>query len=116
MFHRGHQKKIWLLSLLIFIGGCAGSSRVKIGEVNANPQKYHEKVVTVGGKVVQTLSIPIISIGVAKIDDGTGEIWVKPTGRSLFDGQKVTLKGVLKIGATLGSKTFGNIVVEEGKN
>ena len=116
MFHQRRKKKILLLSLLILMVGCAGSSRVKIGEVTANPQKYHERVVTVEGKVVQTLSIPILSLGVAKIDDGTGEIWVKPTGRSLFEGQKITLKGVLKIGATLGSKTFGNIVVEEETN
>lgn len=116
MFHQRCRKRIWLLSLFILIGGCAGSSRVKISEVTANPLKYHEKVVTVGGNVVQTLAIPFLSLGVAKIDDGTGEIWVKPTGRSLFEGQKISLKGILKIGATLGSKTFGNIVVEEGKN
>ncbi|MCL4704265.1 hypothetical protein KJ068_03840 [bacterium] len=116
MFPQRREKKIWLLSLLILMAGCAASSRVKISEVTANPQKYHEKVVTVGGEVVQTLSIPLLSLGVAKIDDGTGEIWVKPTGRSLFEGQKITLKGVLKIGATLGSKSFGSIVIEEGKN
>ena len=111
--HRNYRKKIWLVIILIFMVGCAGAARVKISELTANPQKYHEKVVTVKGKVVQTLSIPILSIGIAKIDDGTGEIWVKPTGRSLFEGQKATVKGVLKIAATLGNVTFGTIVVEE---
>lgn len=115
MFNRRFVKKNWLFGLLILIAGCAGS-RVKIGELVANPQKYNEKYVTVTGKVVQTLSIPILSIGVSKIDDGTGAVWVKPAGRTFFDGQKVTVSGTHKIGFALGSQSFGNIVVEGEKN
>ena len=100
------------LGLLLLLFGCAGGSRVKIGELVANPQKYNEKYVTVKGKVVQTLSIPILSIGVSKIDDGTGAVWVKPAGRTFFDGQTVTVSGTHKIGFALGSQSFGNIVVE----
>ena len=70
---------------------------------------------TVGGKVVQTISVPILSIGVAKIDDGTGAVWIKPAGRTFFDGQKVTVSGTHKIGFAIGSQSFGNIVVEGAK-
>jgi len=87
MFTKSFAKKIVIFSLLVTITGCAGS-RVKIGELITNPDKYNEKYVTVKGKVTQTFSIPILSIGVSKIDDGTGAVWVKPAGRTFFDGQK----------------------------
>ena len=115
MFNPRFAHKIWLLGLLVLLAGCAGSS-VKIRDLLANPEKYNEKYVTVKGKVVQTYSIPIISIGLAKLDDGTGEVWVKPTGRTFFKGQKVTVSGTHKIGLNLGSQTFGNIIVEGEKN
>lgn len=108
-------RKFICFSLLVLLLGCASGSRVKIGELVANPQKYNEKYVTVKGKVVQTLSIPILSIGVSKIDDGTGAVWIKPAGRTFFDGQKVTVSGTHKIGFALGSQSFGNIVVEGAK-
>jgi len=104
------KKKIWIISLLVFATGCAGS--LKIRDINADPAKYHEKTVTVKGKVVENFSIPIISIGVAKINDGTGEIWVKPANRTLFEGQKTTVKGTFKIGLNFGSRSFGQIIVE----
>jgi hypothetical protein len=113
MFPPALRKKIWAATLLIFIAGCAAGSKVKIRDLSADPQKYNEKIVTVSGKVTQTFSIPLLSIGVAEIDDGTGDIWVKPAGRSFFEGQKVTVKGTLKIGFALGTRTFGYIVVEE---
>jgi hypothetical protein len=103
-----------MLGLLIFIVGCAASS-VKIGELITNPEKYNEKYVKVKGKVTQTYSIPILSFGVARIDDGTGAVWVKPAGRTFFEGQEVTVSGTHKISLTLGSQSFGNIIVEGEK-
>jgi len=88
-------KKIAILSLLLLVLGCAGATKVR--EINANPQKYNEKVVTVKGKVMESYSLPIVSFGVARIDDGSGEIWVKPYDRTFFEGEKVSVKGVLKI-------------------
>jgi hypothetical protein len=115
MFNERFAKQILLFGLLLLIAGCAGS-RVKIGDLLANPEKYNEKYVTVKGKVVQTFSVPILSIGIAKVDDGTGTVWVKPAGRTLFEGQKVTVSGKHKIGLNIGSQTFGNIIVEGEKN
>jgi hypothetical protein len=113
MFSAACRKKVVAAALFLCIAGCAAGSRVKISDLDANPQKYNEKIVTVSGKVTQTFSIPLLSIGVAEIDDGTGDIWVKPAGRTFFEGQKVTVKGTLKIGFALGTRTFGYIVVEE---
>jgi hypothetical protein len=113
MFPQALRKKMGAAALFIFIAGCAAGSRVKISDLTANPQKFNEKIVTVSGKVTQTFSIPLLSFGVAEIDDGTGDIWVKPNNRTFFEGQKVTVKGTLKIGFALGTRTFGYIVVEE---
>jgi hypothetical protein len=112
MFSPACIKKMVTAALIVFMAGCAGS-RVKVSDLTADPQKYNEKVVTVSGKVTQTFSIPLLSIGVAEINDGTGDIWVRPAGRTFFEGQKVTVKGTLKIGFALGTRTFGYIVVEE---
>jgi hypothetical protein len=106
-------KKPGMFALLFLMLGCAGATKVR--DINDNPQKYNEEVVTVKGRVVESYSLPIISFGVARIDDGSGEIWVKPHDRSFFEGEKVTVKGVLKISMTLGSKSFGYIVIEEPK-
>ncbi|MCG3119145.1 MAG: hypothetical protein ALAOOOJD_01476 [bacterium] len=114
MFNPRLVKKNLLCGLLILVAGCAGS-RVKIGELITNPDKYNEKYVTVKGKVTQTYSIPILSIGIAKIDDGSGAVWVKPAGRTFFEGQKVAVSGTHKIGLTLGSQSFGNIIIEGEK-
>lgn len=114
MFNRIFERPTWLAALLVVLVGCAGATKVR--DLNANPQKYNEKVVTVKGRVIESYSMPIISFGVARIDDGSGEIWVKPYNRSFFEGEKVTVKGVLKIGMTLGSRSFGYMVVEEPKD
>jgi hypothetical protein len=46
-------RKIASFGLLLLLFGCASGSRVKIGELVANPQKYNEKYVTVGNIVVE---------------------------------------------------------------
>ena len=33
-----------------------------------------------------------------QIDDGTGQVWVKPHGRVPFKGEEIKVKGMLEIG------------------
>ncbi len=104
--------KIALLALMLVLFACAGSS-MKIRDLSANPEKYHEQQVVVKGKVVSTFAIPILSQSLVKVADETGEIWVKPQGRVPFEGEKITVRGKLKIGLTLANRNFGVIVYED---
>ena len=103
------SKMLGMLTVLLLCA-CAGS--MKISELNAEPGKYNEKEVTVKGKVVQTYAIPILSQSIVKIDDGSGELWVKPHNRVPFEGQEITVTGKVKIGLTMGSMNLGVIVIE----
>jgi len=107
---------IWFyaLGLALILGACAGS--MKISELSADPGKYSDKVVTVQGKVVSTYAIPLLSQSLVKINDGSGDLWVKPYQRVPHEGDKITIKGKVKIGLTLSNMDFGVIVVENGPN
>ncbi len=109
-----HRLVAVLTALLLVLCACAGG--MKIRELTADPGRYTDREVTVKGKVTQLYAIPIISQSIAKISDGTGELWVKPYNRVPFEGQKITVKGKVKIGLTFGSMNLGVIVVESGPN
>ncbi|MCA9735850.1 MAG: hypothetical protein H6696_04875 [Deferribacteres bacterium] len=104
----------WLLVIfsLIFMN-CAGG--IKIADLEAQPGKYNEKEVKVKGEVVQTFAVPILSQSLVKIDDGTGQIWVKPDNKVPFKGDKITVNGTLKVGLTIANQNLGLIIVEKEK-
>lgn len=100
------------LITVLLLAACAGPS-MKIRDISDNPEKYHDQQVVVKGKVVSTFAIPILSQSLVKVADETGEIWVKPQGRVPFEGEKITVRGKLKIGLTLANHNFGVIVYED---
>ncbi|MFQ5631684.1 MAG: hypothetical protein ACE5I1_23170 [bacterium] len=102
------------LVCIIIILGCAGS-RAKIADIQNNPSKYNEQRVKVSGTVTQTFAIPVLGQSLVRVDDGTGEIWVKPKGRVPFEGDKIKIEGTLKVALTIGTKNFGFIVIEDEK-
>ncbi len=97
--------------LALILAACAGS-RTNIRDLSENPEKYHDQEVVITGKVVSTFAIPLLSQSLVKVADSSGEIWVKPQGRVPFEGQKITVRGKLKIGLTLANRNFGVIVYE----
>ncbi|MGH7492471.1 MAG: hypothetical protein ACREOO_08750 [bacterium] len=104
---------LWITMMLCFCA-CAGS--MKISELTADPGKYNDKEVTVKGKVVQVYALPLLSQSLAKIEDGSGDLWVKPHKRVPAEGEQITVKGKVKIGLTLANRDFGVIVVENALN
>lgn len=103
-------RQICVLALLL--SACAGAG-MKIRDLSDNPEKYHDRPVVVKGKVVSTFAIPLLTQSLVKVADDTGEIWVKPAGRVPFEGEKITVRGKLKIGLTLANRNFGVIVYED---
>jgi hypothetical protein len=109
---RIHKNQIWALGLALLLSACLGRSRTKIRELNTYPDKYQDQTVTVQGKVVETFEISLLSYRVAKIDDGTGQMWVRPQSRAVTEGEEITLTGQFKTGVTIGRKNFGRMVEE----
>ncbi len=103
-----------LAMFLLLLTACAGS-RTKIGDIRTNPGEFNEKEVTVKGTVVQTYAVPFLKQSLVLIDDGTGEIWVKPVGKVPFKGEEISIKGVIKVGLTIANKNLGFIVIEGEK-
>ncbi len=104
-----------LLSLtvlvLLFTPGC--SSTLAIREIAAAPGSYSEQHVVVKGTVVQTYAIPVLGQSLVRIDDGTGQIWIKPYKRVPFKGQEIEVSGTLRIGIVLANKNLGIVVYED---
>jgi hypothetical protein len=50
-------------------------SRTNIGKINADPQRYFDKEVGVGGTVVDSYGVPFVC-GAYEIDDGTWNMLV----------------------------------------
>ena len=55
----------------LFLAAC---EREKISDINADPGRYHGKIVDVAGEVTQSLGA--LGKGVYQINDGTGSLWV----------------------------------------
>jgi hypothetical protein len=103
--------KLWVLPLIVlFISGCA--TYVHIAEIKGRPGEFDERVVTVSGRVSETLSIPFVNKGMYQLDDGTDKIWVMSNQRVPFRGDKVIVEGKVKTGFTIRNRTFGIVIVE----
>lgn len=102
-----------LVLALAVAWGC--SSRMRIHELASDPGRYNEQRVTVEGVVTQTWAIPVIGQSLVRLDDGTGQVWVKPHGRVPFQGEEIRVEGTLKIGVTLANKNLGVVVYEDGE-
>ena len=106
-------KLISLIALILLISFCA--SVVRIGHIKKRPRNYHDKQITLSGYVDNVITLPVLGIGVYKLNDGTGKIWIKPAGDAPYKGDRVKVTGVIKVGFTISGKTFGLILIEENK-
>lgn len=100
-----------ILFVLIFMTMCA--SIVHISEIKERPREYHDKHITLTGTVDDVITLPILGVGVYQIDDGSGQIWVKPSGDIPYKGDRVRVSGTVKVGLEISGKTFGLILIED---
>ncbi len=103
---------ILLLGLWVFAAALGCST--KIADITREPGRYNEQQVVVKGKVTQTFALPMLGQSLVRIDDGTGQLWVKPHGRVPFKGEEIKIKGTLKIGMTLANQNLGVVVYQSG--
>jgi hypothetical protein len=108
------MKQTFLLAILVLflcILSCAAS--VSIGEIKNSPQRFHDKKVTVAGTVDETVTLPILGVGVYLLNDGTGKIWVKPKTTIPEKGDRVYVSGTIKVGLAISGRSFGMILIEQ---
>ena len=91
----------------------ACSMRVTIGELKADPGRYHNKDIAVAGTVTE--SYGALGTGAYAIDDGSGTLWVVTQQGVPGRGARVDVKGRLQTGFSLGGRTFGTVLVESGR-
>ena len=100
-----------LLVVIILVTVCA--SVVHINDIKQRPRDYHDKHITISGTVDDVITLPILGVGVYQIDDGSGQIWVKPSGDVPYKGDRVRVSGTVKVGLEISGKTFGLILIED---
>jgi hypothetical protein len=105
---------IAVLVLVTIFFSCAAS--VSIGDIKNSPSRFHDKKVSIRGTVDETVTLPILGVGVYQLNDGTGKIWVKPKARIPERGDHVMVKGTIKVGLTISGRSFGLILIESGSD
>jgi hypothetical protein len=108
------KTKTILITLILAVSllATACPSRVKIGNILANPSKYTEKDVVIAGRVTNSFGIAMLG-GIYKLDDGTGSIWIVTNKGVPSKGAEVGLKGRVQEGVNYGGRSYGLGVVEE---
>ena len=113
MHTKGLDHLVSTLELFLAACLCACSTPLTIDQIHASPGVYNEQPVTVAGTVTQTFAVPVLGQSLVRIDDGTGQIWVKPQQGVPFKGDEIEVSGTLKIGVTLANQNLGVVVYEE---
>jgi hypothetical protein len=89
----------------------AGCGTVKIGRILDEPTRYQNRTVNVEGRVDN--SFGAIVTGVYQVDDNTGKIYVLSNGGVPRKGSRVSVKGRVMNGITLGTRSFGTAIREQ---
>lgn len=96
------------LALALVVGaGCATRAR-SIEDLSRNPGRYYDKTVTVEGTVTSSWGVPMMSLQVYRISDGTGELTVlSQRNRVPGRGARVRVTGEVDEVAMLGGRSIG---------
>lgn len=89
----------------------AGCGSVKIGRILDEPNRYQNRTVRVDGRVDS--SFGALVTGVYQVADDTGKIYVLSNGGVPRKGARVSVKGRVMSGITVGPRSFGTSIREE---
>jgi hypothetical protein len=105
------------LGLVIVLACCcllsACVSRVSIGRILNDPQRYQDRVVRLNGHVTE--SVNAIVAGGYQIEDNTGKIVVLSAAGAPRKGSDVSLTGRVSPTVTLLGQPFGTVVRERSR-
>ena len=97
-----------LVPMALFLAGCGTT---KIGRIAMDPMRYHNRNVTVEGRV--TKSIGAFVAGVYEVQDETGTIYVLSSrGGVPSTGARVKVEGNVTPGINVMGRSFGLTIRE----
>jgi hypothetical protein len=102
---------VTIIIIMAIVLSCAGV--VRVSDIRERPSEFHDQRITLSGHVEEVITMPILGIGVYELNDGTGNIWVKPEGRTPRKGDKVKVTGEVKVGLMVSGQSFGIILIEK---
>lgn len=88
------------LALGVLLAVATTGCRTTINQLLAEPARYADQEVTVGGEVVKSASI--LGRGAYQINDGTGTVWVVTKRGAPRQGARVAVKGRVRDVVNLG--------------
>lgn len=89
----------------------AGCGSVKIGRILDEPARFQNRIVRVDGRVDRAFGGVVT--GVYQVQDNTGKIYVLSNGGVPRTGTRVTVKGTVMSGITVGTHSFATSIREE---
>jgi hypothetical protein len=96
---------------LISLALTACPERIRIGDITSDPGRYHDKEVTVVGRVVRSYGGG--GAGVYEIDDGTGTLWIATEKYGVpTKDTYVGVTGKVVPGVTWAGRNYGNGMYE----
>ncbi len=105
----GSRSRAWLLApALLLMTGCGS---VKIGRILDQPAHYQNRSVRVNGVVDSAFGAVVA--GVYQVQDDTGKVYVLSNGAVPRKGNRVSVKGRVMSGITVGTRSFGTALREE---
>ncbi len=98
-----------LLSGILILSAC--SHRVSVESINRDAGRFHDKEITVAGRVAN--SFGVADAGAFELDDGTGRLWVLSETHDLpAHNSSVAVTGRIEQGFTFGGRIFVIILRE----
>jgi hypothetical protein len=99
---------MFLLAAALWLSGCGS---VKIGRILDEPNRYQNRTVRVDGVVDS--SFGAVVTGIYRVEDNTGKIFVVSNSGVPRKGARVSVKGRVMNGVTVGTRSFGTSIREE---
>ncbi|MGE3840701.1 MAG: hypothetical protein AB7I50_03870 [Vicinamibacterales bacterium] len=109
------RRRLDFLVVLLMVAaiGCAARAP-HINDLEDNPGRYYDRTVAVEGTVTSAWRVPLLPVGLYRIDDGTGELTiVSRNGRVPTKGARVRVTGKVGDVAVLGGESLGLHVQEQ---
>lgn len=86
----------------------------KIRDIQAQASQYNNATVRIRGQVVNVFALPLLNTNTYEVNDDSGSIWVmSEKGRIPSMGERVRVKGILKVGMIVNGQPHGTIIIED---